>query len=201
MGSMFSGSSSGLFGNSGSAMSSLLIPLMLLLLEQITAQETEQANPKDQSQPQTAETSSAAPANAVQAASDQSSTGDNAEPVGRPVGGVITQSYHSRHYGIDFGVPVGTPVKSTQAGKVIYSGWNNEGYGNLVIVQNGSYRTYYAHLSSLPRQVGDTVSAGEVVGYSGNTGNSTGPHLHYEIRINGSPVDPTGRTLNSGKTW
>jgi len=88
-------------------------------------------------------------------------------------------------------------VKSTMAGKVVYAGWNDEGYGNLVIVENGPYRTYYAHLSSIPVQVGDQVSAGSTIGLSGNTGNSTGPHLHYEIRYNMQCIDPTNLTFNS----
>jgi murein DD-endopeptidase MepM/ murein hydrolase activator NlpD len=82
-------------------------------------------------------------------------------------------------------------------GKVVHAGWNNQGYGNLVIVENGAYRTYYAHLSSIPVSVGDTVRAGTTIGLSGNTGNSTGPHLHYEIRKNNVPVDPTSTTLGS----
>ncbi len=120
---------------------------------------------------------------------------DTASPQGKPVEGPITQNSHAGHVALDFGVPEGTAIKSTMSGKVIYSGWNNEGYGNLVIVENGAYRTYYAHLSQLPVEVGRQVSAGEVIGYSGNTGNSTGPHLHYEIRLNGQKIDPTSLTL------
>ena len=74
---------------------------------------------------------------------------------------------------------------------MVYAGWNNQGYGNLVIVENGPYKTYYAHLSEIPVQVGQTVQAGQVIAYSGNTGNSTGPHLHYEVRVNGQRVDPS----------
>jgi murein DD-endopeptidase MepM/ murein hydrolase activator NlpD len=83
-------------------------------------------------------------------------------------------------------------------GRVILAGWNNQGYGNLVIVENGEYRTYYAHLSSIPVSVGDEVKAGTVIGLSGSTGNSTGPHLHYEIRKNKVPTDPAPVTLNAG---
>jgi murein DD-endopeptidase MepM/ murein hydrolase activator NlpD len=68
----------------------------------------------------------------------------------------------------------------------------------LVIVENGAYRTYYAHLSSIPVSVGDTVKAGTTIGLSGNTGNSTGPHLHYEIRKNLVAIDPTALTLGTG---
>jgi murein DD-endopeptidase MepM/ murein hydrolase activator NlpD len=77
----------------------------------------------------------------------------------------------------------------------VYAGWNTQGYGNLVIVENGAYKTYYAHLSSIPVDVGDSVNAGSTIGISGNTGNSTGPHLHYEIRKNGTAINPTAATL------
>ncbi len=119
------------------------------------------------------------------------------DPSGRPVGGVLTQEFHPGHNGLDFGIPVGTEVKSTMDGNVTYAGWNNQGYGNLVIVENGEYKTYYAHLSSIPVAVGDSVSAGTTIGLSGNTGNSTGPHLHYEIRRNNVPIDPTAATLGA----
>lgn len=79
---------------------------------------------------------------------------------GRPVGGVLTQNFHPGHNGLDFGIVVGTPVQATMDGKVSYAGWNNQGYGNLVIVENGDYKTYYAHLSSIPVSVGDSVPQG-----------------------------------------
>ncbi|MCX8024627.1 MAG: M23 family metallopeptidase [Thermanaerothrix sp.] len=107
-----------------------------------------------------------------------------------PVQGRLTQEFHARHRGVDIGVPVGTPVRTTISGRVIYAGWNNQGYGNLVIVENGPWRTYYAHLSEIPVRVGQWVEAGEVIGLSGNTGNSTGPHVHYEVRREGTPVHP-----------
>jgi murein DD-endopeptidase MepM/ murein hydrolase activator NlpD len=111
------------------------------------------------------------------------------------VEGVLTQDYHPGHNGLDFGVVVGTSVKATMDGHVVYAGWNDQGYGNLVIVENGAYQTYYAHLSSIPVAVGDKVTAGSTIGLSGNTGHSTGPHLHYEIRKNNIPIDPTSVTL------
>ena len=116
-------------------------------------------------------------------------------PSGKPVEGILTQEYHEGHDGLDFGIPVGTPINATMSGNVIYAGWNNEGYGNLVIVENGAYKTYYAHLSEIPVSVGDIVDRGEIVGLSGNTGNSTGPHLHYEVRYLNNPIDPTEFTL------
>jgi hypothetical protein len=104
--------------------------------------------------------------------------------------GHLTQEFSKDHIGVDTGISVGTPIHATMNGKVTYAGWNNEGYGNLVIVQNGKYTTYFAHLSEVPVEVGQSVTSGNVIGYSGNTGNSTGPHLHYEVRIDNVAVDP-----------
>ncbi len=117
-------------------------------------------------------------------------TQDTSIPKGWPAHGPISQEYHNGHQAYDIAIPIGTPVQSTMSGKVIHAGWNNEGYGNLVIVENGSYRTYYAHLDSIPVAVGDTVEAGTVIGLSGTTGNSTGPHLHYEVRLDGQLIVP-----------
>jgi murein DD-endopeptidase MepM/ murein hydrolase activator NlpD len=113
-----------------------------------------------------------------------------AVPTGLPVAGAISQAYRSGHRAMDIAVPVGTPVRATGAGKVLYAGWNNEGYGNLIILENGPYRTYYAHLDRLLVKPGEGIEAGAIVGLSGNTGNSTGPHLHYEVRLNGDQVMP-----------
>jgi murein DD-endopeptidase MepM/ murein hydrolase activator NlpD len=124
------------------------------------------------------------------------SAGGHATPYGEPAHGPLTQGYHSRHNGLDVGIVVGTPVHSSMDGKVIYAGWSPIGYGNLVIVQNGDYQTYYAHLSKIPVTAGQTIKAGETIGLSGSTGNSTGPHLHYEIRYQGKNIDPTSLTLN-----
>jgi len=161
----------------------LMAPLMMIsLLEKLVAGLVEQETP----------------VGAAQAQNDVLfNQGGKSQPSGRPVGGVLTQNFHSGHNGLDFGIPVGTPIKSTMDGKVVHAGWNNQGYGNLVIVENASYRTYYAHLSSIPVSVGDLVTAGTSIGLSGNTGNSTGPHLHYEIRKNNLPTDPTSVTLGA----
>jgi murein DD-endopeptidase MepM/ murein hydrolase activator NlpD len=133
--------------------------------------------------------SGAAPA--VAAAPVPMVTTSKSEPTGTPVQGPISQGSHAGHVAIDFAVVVGTPVKATMDGKVVFAGWNNDGYGNLVIVENGSHRTYYAHNSQIPVKVGDTVHSGDVVAFSGTTGHSTGPHVHYETRVNGVCVDPT----------
>ncbi len=94
------------------------------------------------------------------------------------------------HSGVDMPCPVGTPIRATMAGIVSFAGWSSTGYGNLVVVQNGVYQTYYAHASEFAVSTGDVVQAGQVVALSGNTGSSTGPHLHYEVRVDGQQVDP-----------
>jgi murein DD-endopeptidase MepM/ murein hydrolase activator NlpD len=116
--------------------------------------------------------------------------------LGWPVSGPVTSGFGSRwgrmHEGIDIAVGEGTPVRAAAAGTVIHAGWMS-GYGNLVVVDHGNgLSTAYAHNSSLAVSVGQSVAAGELVSYSGNTGNSTGPHVHFEVRVNGSAVDPLG---------
>jgi murein DD-endopeptidase MepM/ murein hydrolase activator NlpD len=111
-------------------------------------------------------------------------------PHGRPVGGILFQRFSRWHTGIDLDIPVGTPVLATQSGQVIFAGWRTDGYGNLVIIQNGQFITYYAHNSKLNVTAGQVVHAGDVISQSGSTGWSSGPHVHYEIRINNNPVDP-----------
>ena len=98
------------------------------------------------------------------------------------------------HKGLDIGVPTGTPVQSVKDGKVVFAG-NGGGYGNLVVVEHadGTF-TKYAHLNEINTQVGAEVKAGDVIGKVGSTGNSTGPHLHFEVRKgdynNGAVLDP-----------
>jgi murein DD-endopeptidase MepM/ murein hydrolase activator NlpD len=113
-------------------------------------------------------------------------------PISSPFGPRIHPVYGipSFHNGIDLAVPEGTPVRAAMAGVVSFAGWEG-GFGLLVVLdhQNG-YETYYAHLSRILVRVGQRVSAGETIALSGNTGLSTGPHLHFEVRYLGSPVDP-----------
>jgi murein DD-endopeptidase MepM/ murein hydrolase activator NlpD len=111
-----------------------------------------------------------------------------------PVSGPVTSPFGPRprdfHEGIDFGVPQGTAVHAAQAGKVIAAG-SSGGYGLKVDVDHGQgVVTRYAHLSRIDVHVGDVVAAGANLGLSGSTGESTGPHLHFEIRINGVAKDP-----------
>ena len=97
----------------------------------------------------------------------------------------------ARHDGIDFPAPQGTPVGAAGVGTVISAGWNSGGYGNLMIVQHRlGYQTWYAHLSRFAVGVGAHVSGGVTIAYVGTTGHSTGPHLHFEVRLNGTPVNP-----------
>jgi murein DD-endopeptidase MepM/ murein hydrolase activator NlpD len=94
------------------------------------------------------------------------------------------------HQGIDMGAPMGTPIEAAEAGKVIYSGWK-QGYGNFIAIEHGhGLETHYAHCSKLLVGVGEKVRKGEIIGKVGNTGNSTGPHLHFEVVANGVHRNP-----------
>lgn len=94
------------------------------------------------------------------------------------------------HGGIDFGVPTGTPVRATASGTVSFAG-NMGGYGLIVIVYHtAETETRYAHLSRILVERGAHVEQGQLLGHSGATGNATGPHLHYEVRLSGIPVEP-----------
>jgi murein DD-endopeptidase MepM/ murein hydrolase activator NlpD len=113
-----------------------------------------------------------------------------------PVHGVLTSYYGWRwgrmHEGIDLAVPSGTPVVSSAAGAVIVAGWMG-GYGNLVVVDHGGgIATAYGHNTTVTVGVGQQVAQGQLIAYSGNTGHSTGPHVHFEVRVNGAAVDPLG---------
>jgi murein DD-endopeptidase MepM/ murein hydrolase activator NlpD len=100
--------------------------------------------------------------------------------------------YRKLHTGIDVGVGYGVPIHAADSGTVIYATWMG-GYGNVIIIDHGrGVSTLYAHQSSLAVGNGARVSRGQVVGYVGSTGLSTGPHLHFEVRLNGNPVDPMG---------
>jgi murein DD-endopeptidase MepM/ murein hydrolase activator NlpD len=113
-----------------------------------------------------------------------------------PVNGPVTSPFGWRwgrlHQGIDIGAPTGTPIHAAAAGTVIYCGWE-EGYGNLVVLDNGgNLATAYAHQSAIAVTCGQYVQQDDVIGFVGCTGHCTGPHLHFEVRIDGEPVDPLG---------
>jgi len=100
----------------------------------------------------------------------------------------------ANHAGIDLGTPMGTPAVAADGGTITFAGVSGSltsGYGNLIIVDHGNGReTRYAHLDRLSVSVGQEVGQGEVIGTTGNTGSSTGPHLHFEVRENGVPQNP-----------
>lgn len=105
------------------------------------------------------------------------------------------------HYGVDLAAPMGTPIKAAADGVVKYVGWSN-GYGKLVELNNvGAYSTRYGHMSRFAKGLrrGDKVHQGEVIGYVGETGEATGPHLHFEIRMHGKPYDPLKVALPDSK--
>jgi murein DD-endopeptidase MepM/ murein hydrolase activator NlpD len=114
-------------------------------------------------------------------------------PLNGPVTGVFGEVRPGHmHAGIDIAVPEGTPIRAADSGRVALMGWVG-GYGNYTCIQHtASMSTCYGHQSSFGTSNGASVSQGQVIGYSGNTGNSTGPHLHFEVRIGGNPVDPMG---------
>ena len=117
-------------------------------------------------------------------------------PVTSPFGWRTHPIFKTRkfHSGVDLGVPMGTAIKCSNSGVVTFVGWYG-GYGKVVIVDHGIYKgkplsTLYAHLSSYSVSKGQKVSRGQVIARSGSTGYSTGPHLHFEVRVNGKPVSP-----------
>jgi murein DD-endopeptidase MepM/ murein hydrolase activator NlpD len=113
-----------------------------------------------------------------------------------PVNGPVTSPFGYRwgrlHAGIDIGVPYGTPIHAAAAGTVVLAAWTG-GYGNYTCIDHGGgLATCYAHQSSYAVSAGAHVAQGQVIGYVGSTGHSFGAHLHFEVRINGNPVDPLG---------
>lgn len=117
-------------------------------------------------------------------------------PVGMPLNGPITSPFgdmvdrSSPHVGVDIGVSQGTPVRCTGSGTVIAAKYSNS-YGYMVEIDHGNgYQTIYAHNSENTVAVGDSVAQGDIIALSGNTGDSTGPHLHYEMHYNGEVIDP-----------
>jgi len=148
-----------------------------------------------------------AAAAAAQASSGGGGGSDYYQPVSGsgamiwPVNGVVTSPYGYRthpifgttiyHSGIDIGVDYGTPVHAADGGVVVEAGWIS-GYGYAVIIDHGNgLSTLYGHNQELAVSEGQSVSQGQVIAYAGSTGNSTGPHVHFEVRANGDPVDPS----------
>ena len=130
------------------------------------------------------------------AAQGPSDTTPSASGLIWPVNGPVTSPFGYRwgrlHAGIDIGVPSGTPIHAAAAGTVVLAGWVG-GYGNYTCIDHGGgMATCYAHQSSFAVGAGAQVAQGQVIGYVGCTGHCFGPHLHFEVRINGNPVDPLG---------
>ena len=132
----------------------------------------------------------------VNNAETESASVDLNTPVGMPLNGPITSPYgdtvdrSSPHIGVDIGVNVGTPIRCTGSGTVIVAKYSNS-YGYMVEIDHGNgYQTIYAHNSENTVAEGDYVTQGDIVALSGNTGDSTGPHLHYEMSYKGEIIDP-----------
>jgi murein DD-endopeptidase MepM/ murein hydrolase activator NlpD len=111
-----------------------------------------------------------------------------------PASGPVTSGFGRRwgrlHAGIDIGAGYGAPIRAAKSGVVVFSGWMN-GYGNAIVINHGGgFSTLYGHQSRRVASQGQHVSQGQVIGYVGSTGHSTGPHLHFETRVNGSPQNP-----------
>jgi murein DD-endopeptidase MepM/ murein hydrolase activator NlpD len=115
----------------------------------------------------------------------------------RPVPGAIGDRFGwippgRWHTGLDFPEPKGTPIHAGGVGVVSFAGFNTGGYGNLVVITHRlGFESWYAHMSVIAASVGQRVSGGMTIGYVGSTGRSTGPHLHFEVRHFGTPIDPT----------
>lgn len=120
-----------------------------------------------------------------------------------PAQGVVSSPYGLRwggsdfHPGIDIANDMGTPIRATADGVVSVAGWNSGGYGNMVDINHGNgVMTRYGHASYVVVSAGQQVRRGQIIAYMGSTGFSTGPHVHYEVRINGQAVDPSGYLFN-----
>ena len=136
---------------------------------------------------------------------DAAGVGESRGVMQRPVVGRLTSSFGMRrhpllgysrlHQGIDIGAPTGTPIVAASDGVVTYAGWHG-GHGNFVKLQHGGgLGTGYGHMSRIAVRNGERVRQGEIIGYVGSTGLSTGPHLHYEVYRNGVPVNPASVTF------
>ena len=161
----------------------------------VTVRAQREKDEEDLASMQAASAAIAAQIRAHQSSSGSSGNGTSSSGLIWPVNGPITSGFGWRwgrmHEGIDIGVPCGTPIHAAASGTVIYSGWM-DGYGNFVVIDHGNgLATAYGHQSAIYVS-GGSVSQGQSIGAVGSTGNSTGCHLHFEVRVNGTPVDPLG---------
>jgi murein DD-endopeptidase MepM/ murein hydrolase activator NlpD len=136
------------------------------------------------------------------------SSGSSGTPSGpvrflRPISGRITEGFGvlrpgHRHTGVDIPASSGTPIRAAGVGVVSFAGWNSGGYGYLVVIRHRlGFESWYAHMSRVVASVGQSVTGGSLIGYVGSTGHSTGPHLHFEVRLFGTPIDPVPRLLSA----
>jgi murein DD-endopeptidase MepM/ murein hydrolase activator NlpD len=159
---------------------------------------------KKQEQAEIAESEAIKSASAALQAKIQAAQSGNTAPAATasaagfiwPVSGPITSPFGPRwgsfHPGLDIGVPTGTPIHAAAAGTVLWCGWES-GYGNLVVIDHhNGLATAYGHQSRILVSCNEDVAQGQVIGLVGCTGYCTGPHLHFEVRVNGVPVDPLG---------
>lgn len=110
-----------------------------------------------------------------------------------PVDGSISQDFWSRHPGLDIGSYEGAPIKAADSGYVVTAQWDDTGYGRMIIIDHGNgFKTLYAHMSVYYVELGEEVAKGQTIGKMGSTGNSTGPHLHFELLRNGVKRNPWG---------
>jgi lipoprotein NlpD len=110
-----------------------------------------------------------------------------------PPGYQVIRGFFPGHTGIDLAMPAGTTVFAADGGTIIFAGWSNWGYGYSIVIAHGGMLTLYGHLSRIGVSCGQRVSQGQPIGAVGSTGNSSGPHLHFEIRPGGGePVNPVG---------
>jgi murein DD-endopeptidase MepM/ murein hydrolase activator NlpD len=129
---------------------------------------------------------------AAQSSSSAPSSSGFVWPVSGPVVSPFGMRWGRLHAGIDIAVPYGTPIHAAASGRVALAGWVG-GYGNYTCIDHGGgIATCYGHQSSLAVSTGQSVAQGQLIGYVGCTGHCFGPHLHFEVRVNGSPVDPLG---------
>jgi len=129
------------------------------------------------------------------------STGDPVRflrPISRAIGDGFGWVSGRRHTGLDYPAGHGSRVGAAGRGHVVFAGWNSGGYGNLVVVRHRlGFESWYAHLASIAARQGQWVVGGSTIGYVGSTGRSTGPHLHFEVRRFGTPIDPVPRLLTA----
>jgi Peptidase family M23/Putative peptidoglycan binding domain len=119
-------------------------------------------------------------------------------PLSAPISSPFGFRWGRLHAGIDFAAPMGARVGAAGRGVVSFAGHNSAGYGNLVVIDHREgFQSWYAHLSTVTSWRGEVVTGGTRIGYVGSTGYSTGPHLHFEVRLNGTPVDPMTRLLGA----